>query len=159
MKTDMANVYITFSSVLCPLEIMESSEERPLRESGVWAVVEKQVWSSAYVRSVRGGPAYSHPSEPKGHIFLQKRAMKAEHKCLQESMLVRDTNILLTVHRAVQMICHNPPRCSPWAAICSEGTLHLQRLHPSYSHLRAHLRRELAVSGEASFSRSLASVL
>lgn len=40
----------------------------------------------------------------------------------------------------------------------SEGTLCLQQLHPPYTHLCAHLPRELAL-GEASFSPSLALVL
>lgn len=63
---------------------MEVAEERDRRESGVWSDIEKPVWSRAYVSSVRGGPAYSHQSEPKGHVVLRKGAVKAEHKCLQE---------------------------------------------------------------------------
>lgn len=51
MKIDIANVCMAFSSVLSPLEIMESSEEKLLRDLGVWSVTEKQVWSSAYVRA------------------------------------------------------------------------------------------------------------
>lgn len=40
----------------------------------------------------------------------------------------------------------------------SEGTLCVQQLHPPYTHLCAHLPRELAL-GETSFSPSLALVL
>lgn len=48
MKTDIANTYVVLSSVLCPLEITESSEERSLRESGGCSVTEKQVWSREF---------------------------------------------------------------------------------------------------------------
>jgi len=102
------------------------------------------------VSAAGGGPAYSHPSEPKGHNCLQIRAMKAEHKCLQEGMLVRDTNILSMVHGAFQIICHNLLRCSPGRRVCSEGMLHIQRLQPSDTQLCVHLRRELAALGRLS---------
>lgn len=61
MKKCIGNTYMAFSSVLCPLEIMESSKERPLRGLGVCSGTEKQVQSSTCMSPVRGGqPVPAH---------------------------------------------------------------------------------------------------
>lgn len=77
--------------------------------------------------SAGGGSALSHPCDPKGHVFLQERAMKAEQDA--EGVCVR-LKPPSTVHRAFHLICDGPP----WV-ICSEGTLHLQCLRSSYTPL------------------------
>lgn len=137
---------------------MESSAERPLRELGVCSVTEKQVQSSVYMRPVRGASLFPPIWTKRMHFPTKKEPCKQKITAFWEGVLVWETNIPSTVHGDFQMICRNPPWCSVGCVICSEGTLHLQRLHPSCAHLCAHLRRELAV-GDVSLSRSLALVL